>query len=74
MDTCRGVSTSCWGIYLVSVGLYESVRPLTPQLRGYNLESALNSFESHGKPSRPFRPLERYIVVSHSLVILLCQS
>jgi hypothetical protein len=31
---------------------------LTPKLRGYNPEAALNSLESQGKPSRPFRPLE----------------
>jgi hypothetical protein len=42
---------------------------LTPKLRGYNPEAALNSLKSHGKPSRPIRPLERHIVVSHSLVV-----
>jgi hypothetical protein len=61
------------GVYLVFIGHYGSVIPLTPQLRGYNPESALNSFESYGKLSRPFHPLERHVIISHPLVILLCQ-
>jgi hypothetical protein len=61
-------------IYLVSLGLYWGVIPLTPKLRGYNPEAAINSFESQGKPSRLFRPLERNVIIAHPFVILLCQS
>jgi hypothetical protein len=44
---------------------------LTPKLRGHNPEAALNSFESQGKPSRLFHPLERHIIISYSLVMPL---
>jgi hypothetical protein len=41
---------------------------LIPQLHGYNPEGVLNSFESHGKPSRPVHPLERHLIVSPFLI------
>jgi hypothetical protein len=42
-----------------SVDLFSRVIPLTPKLRGYNPEAALNSFESHGKSSHPLLPIRK---------------
>jgi hypothetical protein len=41
---------------------------VNPKLRGYNPDGALNSFESHGKPSCPFCPLERHLIMSPFLI------
>jgi hypothetical protein len=71
LSWCFNIMMGCLSHF---VGLYWGVIPLTPKLRGDNPEAALNSFESHGKPSCPFCPLERHVIVSHPLAISLCQS